>query len=130
MKDAFVFKSSWLITHCRRAAEAGHSPFLPFLPHTETSTICVLLQVALELLVVAVEQGLGCWVAASTTLNGRPFKLAGTSKLQVCEGETAGRARECGGYISVSRPRHYLLTDRDQESRVRRNCNTWTGHQR
>ena len=44
-------------------------------------------QVALELQAIAAEQGLGCWVAASATLNSRRFKLAGTSKQLVRAGE-------------------------------------------
>ena len=48
-------------------------------------------QVALELQAIAAEQGLGCWVAASATLNSRRFKLAGTSKQLV----RAGKALAC-----------------------------------
>ena len=49
--------------------------------------LLLLLQVALELQAIAAEQGLGCWVAASATLNSRRFKLAGTSKQLVRAGE-------------------------------------------
>ena len=58
--------------HTQVALDVTWPPLLHTSPHT---------QVALELLALAAEQGLGSW--ASSTLNGKKFKLVGTSKLMV-----------------------------------------------